>query len=1009
MHPYAPPKRTMTAMKRTFLLLLLFTAASAARTPERLSTGRPSPSYWQQHVDYTVEAELHPERRTLTGRADILYHNNSPDTLRTLVWHLYQNVFRKDSSPRKNDDASARAYGVTEGITVSDVTVNGAAVRTEVDETVMETPLESPILPGTAARVTVRWSYDIPKNADLRTGSDGDDFGLCQWYPQIAVYDDVRGWDRSQYLGIAEFYTEYGNWNASLTLPAEYIVAATGVLASPETVLTPEQHRRYAAVSDDSVIAVIAVDETGAARDTLKGRTRTWTFTADTVRDFAWAASPDFVWDATRTGDGTMIHAFYKPEDRRASLPPLIDDAENWDRGALLAKRTIEFFSRRFGPYAYPQATVVSGPVRGMEYPMMVFIEDGDAVTNGLAITIVHELGHQWYPMMVGSDETSHPFMDEGFTTYITSAMLQEEYGDASVFNRDFAARYAWTGFPEHGDRLFQQRFYLQEARDRRGASLLAHPYDIPQNEYGVMAYMKPGSVMVMLEDVLGTETFLAAMREYHRRWRFRHPLPDDFFNTVEDAAQRDLDWFWHQWFQETWRLDIALTGFANEERGGRRSVRLFLENREQAKMPATVRLSFADGSHRDVRFSERVWDRGMTAAVTFDSLPAAVTGAVVDPDMMLTDVDRLNNASSFPVSFDIGVGLMNQLLYPLDSYRVNAAPSVGFNLRDGFELGARIGGSYMAADHRTSLSVHQGTRSGVPDVELSYATPLRVWDPDLTTALRFFRLDGFTGWEWKIEKSFTDRKKLTRSYSRTFVISTGILSLRVNDDRYLADPAEWDRTGVLESGFIGLRYIDTFSGGRFQFRLEDEFGAPTGDFRYSKLTMESKLQHPFIAGMTMHWRLFAGTSAGAVPRQTAYTLSGPSPVERFDRWMFRTPVFGASGRRRLSMPGGGNMFLDADAAAKDVAAVNVALSRGPFLLFADAGIARDSSGARYRRPAFDAGFGLQFSLPGIDIGGLGTEGIGLGLFFPVWVKDPARPADDAFDLRWRVVTGVRL
>lgn len=192
-------------------------------------------------------------------------------------------------------------------------------------------------------------------------------------------------------------------------------------------------------------------------------------------------------------------------------------------------------------------------------------------------------------------------------------------------------------------------------------------------------------------------------------------------------------------------------------------------------------------------------------------------------------------------------------------------------------------------------------------------------------------------------------------------------------------------------------------------FRLEDEFGAPTGDFRYSKLTMESTLNHRFILGLRMHWRLFAGASAGTVPRQTAYTLSGATPVERFDRWLFRTPVFGASGRKRLSAPGGGNMFIEGTAPAQDVAAVNVALASGPFMLFADAGTARDSAGAAYRRPAFDAGVGLQLSLPSFDIGGFGAEAVGLGLFFPFWVKDPARPADAEFDARWRVVMGVRL
>ncbi|MDP1676288.1 MAG: M1 family metallopeptidase [Bacteroidota bacterium] len=956
-----------------------------------------------------MKAELFPEKNELRGTGTIVYYNNSPDTLKTLVWHLYQNIFRKDSSPRKNNEELSRIVATTEGITIEDISINGIKPSIKIDETLMETELPSSLLPNTSTTITVTWRYDIPKDPSLRTGRSGNDFGISQWYPQIAVYDDQRGWNRTPYLGISEFYLEYGNWDVEITVPKNFVIASTGTLTNPNDVLTPSQLHRFNSLSRDSTTRIILPDEIKATADSINEEKAVWKFIAENIRDFAFAASANFVWDGTMTNNGVRIYAFYHPNEFRASFPLLMSDASNWDEGAQMAKHVIEHNSKHFGSYVYPQATVVSGPVDGMEYPMMIYASSGDPVTNLLYHVIAHELGHEWYPMMIGSNETNYPFMDEGFNTFVTSKAVEDHNGDNGLIHKDFLKKYSWMNLPESNERLFEQRFYLLFALTNNEATIMSHPYSISYSQFGVMAYQKPAAVLVMLEDVLGAEIFSKAMVEYYNRWLFKHPYPQDFFNTIEDVSERDLDWFWNQWFDQKWKLDIAVADVRNEQSNGINISTIVLENKEQTIMPATLRLTLADGTIRDIRFSENVWNKGRRAEIVIDSLPTSIQNVVIDPDIKLADINRLNNSWCMPpVVFDYGFNLANLLLFPLDAYRINAAPAFGFNLRDGIEIGANISGSYMATDHAISLHTKYGTRSDVPDYELSYSTPIRLWDPQLTTFARLFRLDGFSGWQWIIEKSFEHKKSLMKNYQQTFTITTSILSIRVNDDRYLANPAEWNRTGNLDAGFISLKYLENFSGGKFFARLDDEFGTPTSTFSYSKLTAEAKLDYS-ILGMKMNWRIFGGSSTGNVPVQTAHSLTQSTPLENFDSWFHRTPVVGRSLRDNFINSGGGNLFLQRDTIARNVTTMNIAVSKGPVVLFADGGTLWDSTKTRFKQFFYDAGVGLQLNLGTIRLASFRSGNIGMGVYFPLWIKDPARPNDNEFEYRWRIVFGVRL
>ncbi|MFA4923172.1 MAG: M1 family metallopeptidase, partial [Ignavibacteriaceae bacterium] len=909
-------------MKLTFQFILLLCVItfqiSFSKDGIRLSNGKPASTYWQQQVDYNVEAELIPQKKLLNGKGIITYSNNSPDTLKSLVWHLYQNVFRKDSSPRKNNTQNSRAYGITKGIEIEKILIDGKTVLPQIDETLMETVLPQPLLPNSKIEITVEWNYDIPRNASLRTGSNGNDFGICQWYPQIAVYDDLDGWDRTQYLGIAEFYLDYGNWNVKLTLPANYVVASTGVLQNANEILSVEQLKRFNSLSKDSVTKIILPVESGDTTIAVREKKRTWHFTAENIRDFAWAASPDFVWDGTKTKDDVNIYAFYKAKDYRVSIPMIMSDASNWDEGAKMAKHAIEFYSSRYGKYSYPQATVVTGPVGEMEYPMMIFAADGDPISNELEIVIAHELGHEWYPMMIGSNETNYPFMDEGFTTYITSNCIEDWSGSNGLFHKNFVKKYSWLNLPTNNERQFEQRLYLMEARANIGASILSHPYSIPPAEYGVMAYMKPGSVLVMLEDVLGEKTFNAAMTEYYNRWKYKHPYPQDFFSTIEDVAGYDLDWFWHQWFEEKWKVDIAVDGVENEEVNGKWKSTITLVNKEQAKMPATLQLSLTDGTTRDVRFPVTIWNVSNRADFVVDSLPAKVNNVIVDPKIMLADVNRLNNSWCIPrVEFDYGMNFMNFILYPLDAYRINFAPSFGFNLRDGIELGTSINGSYMASDYNTTFTTRYGTLSNIPDFEFNYSTPVRMFSPNLTTSIGAFRLDGRSGGSWNIQAVFDKYTNLTNYFKHSLIVSTSVYAVAVKDRRYLDNQKEW-QSGNLIFGKSALIYKKNFANGSYSIILTDEYSIPGSDFQYGKITGEMKTVNLLFAGLTLRTRTFSGMSSGNVPAQTAYSLTQSSPLERFDSWFFRTPIMGQKFHNHWIKPGGGNIFLAQDSTAEN-------------------------------------------------------------------------------------------
>lgn len=585
----------------------------------RSASGAPGPRYWQQRADYRIEAVLDTAAEVLSGRVAITYRNNSPDTLRHVWLQLDQNLYRPGSlgSFQNPSDSRWGARDFQGGIDLSDVRVGATLVRPYIWDTMMRLDLPRPLAPASSITLGMQWRFRVPEHGSDRMARQGELYEIAQWFPRMAVYDDVRGWNTHPYLGQGEFYREFGAYQVSITVPAGFIVAATGTLQNPLEVLTAEQRRRLArAARDTAQVAIIGPDEVGtaASRPRTDG-TLTWRFAADSVPDFAWAASPRFRWDS-ESWDGVQCHAYYAP------------DAAAWVTAADMTCFSIREFSGRWMRYPWPQATSVAGPVGGMEYPMFVMVHAGGDERSVFG-TIAHEHGHEWFPMIVHSQERLFPWMDEGFNTFIDS----------------------WANDSRHPgtDSKAYYREQVERFRDQEGGVVpLMLPADrIPRPLLGITAYRKPAYALHLLRDeVLGPEAFDRAFREYTRRWAFRHPMPADFFRTMEDVSGRDLGWFWRGWFYGSEALDLAVESVASAPMSGAQgyTATVRIAARTGVVMPVTLRLRLADGQMRDVRLPESVWYGG--SRYTFSMIvPQRVVRAELDPLDRLPDRDRSNNA----------------------------------------------------------------------------------------------------------------------------------------------------------------------------------------------------------------------------------------------------------------------------------------------------------------------------------------------------------------------------
>jgi hypothetical protein len=546
----------------------------------RTASGAPGHAYWQQRADYTLRVALDEAKRAITGSGQVTYHNNSPDTLHYLWLQLDQNIYQPDSDARMtmtapSREAWARARSDEEGMKFEGLrnilagrdfeggfkigsvrAANGAPLKTAINRTMMRVDLQQPLKPGEKFTFTIDWSYKINEQKVLggRSGYEyfAEDknalFEIAQWFPRMAAYYDVAGWQHKQFLGSGEFTLEFGDYDVQITVPADHIVASTGELQNPNDVLTATQRERLAkARTSKTPVLIVTQSEAEQAEKTVAKGTKTWHFKAKNVRDFAWASSRKFIWDAQgykKDGSNLMAMSFYPKEGN-----PLW---EKYSTAAII--HTIEQYNKYSIDYPYPAAISVNGPVGGMEYPMISFngprpVKDkktGEITYTkrakyGLIGVVIHEVGHNYFPMIINSDERQWTWMDEGLNTFVQS-LAQE------AWEEDYPAG--------RGD----PRFIVDYMRSKNQVPIMTNSESLLQ--FGNNAYAKPAAALnILRETVLGRELFDYAFREYSRRWKFKRPTPADFFRTMEDASGTDLDWFWRGWFYTTDPVDVAIDG----------------------------------------------------------------------------------------------------------------------------------------------------------------------------------------------------------------------------------------------------------------------------------------------------------------------------------------------------------------------------------------------------------------------------------------------------------------
>ncbi|MDG2055069.1 MAG: M1 family metallopeptidase [Phycisphaerales bacterium] len=619
-----PPMRQPAARPTTTIFTELdLPTPNAIRT----MTGHPGPAYWQQQVDYIIDVELEPETNMITGHAQITYVNNSPQQLKYLWIHLEQNLMRQDSLGVRS--GRRRVQDFTEGIVIDSLSQNGEALQYAVHDTLGRVELPTPVK-ANGGRITfdVHWHFEVLDGDTPRFGLEkveqGKVYEIAQWFPAVAVFNDVYGWNTLPYIGGGEFYTDFGDYKVSITAPREYIVVATGVLQNEDEVFTPQQIERLAKARSSSETIMIRSEEEvsdPASRPSGEGDL-TWHFKADDVRTFAWAASDAFIYDACSL-DETFISSAYPKE----ALPL-------WEDSTQMLRTAIVGYNKQWYPYPYPTATNVSGSEGGMEYPMIIFCR-GRSTERGLYGVTTHEIGHNWFPMIVNTDERRHAWMDEGFNTFIN----YYSFGD-------------WFEGKE-GRRGNADSFARKMVRTEM-VPLATYPDRSPGRIRGTLFYEKPSVGLVMLrEHILGPDRFDPAFREYIETWAFKSPQPADFYRIMENSSGEDLAWFWRGWFMETSMLDQELVDVSSKQQeDGTISTTITVDNLNELVMPADLKMTFADGTTMIRRIPVQAWylsDRN-TQKVNHKSRLISVE---LDAEKDFPDIDRSNNrwnASHLPV-----------------------------------------------------------------------------------------------------------------------------------------------------------------------------------------------------------------------------------------------------------------------------------------------------------------------------------------------------------------------
>ncbi|MEO8822372.1 MAG: M1 family metallopeptidase [Ginsengibacter sp.] len=603
----------------------------------RSANGAPGSKYWQNRADYTLNATIDTVTNTLTCTETISYTNNSPDALSSLWLQLDQNTYRKDA--RSNFYSNRGGNGHTEGYQFESVTIEykGKIIKANyiINDTRMQIRLANALLSTEKINIHINYHYSIPGRFggrnDFFPTKNGKIYEIAQWYPRMCVYDDLIGWSTLPFLGSGEFYCEYGNFDYTVTVPAGMIVAGSGELQNEKEVLTANQIERLnAARKSDRTIMIRSEEEVNSdSGKKLNRKPVSWHFKMNNTRDVAFGASAAYMWDAARVNlpDGKECLAM--------SVYPVESAGQDaWGRATEYLKKSIEYFSEKWFVYPYPVAVNEAGMAGGMEYPGIVFDGINDKAGELYWVT-AHEIGHNWFPMIVGSDERRHAFMDEGFNTFIDVYAADE-------FNKgEYAPKRDGEYAPGKGNPADEIIPWL---KDSNAPTIMTRADLFPEKYRHPIEYFKSAFGLVLLREViLGHDRFDYAFKKYIERWAYKHPSPDDFFRTMNNEAGEDLSWFWKEWFYNNWQLDMAVQSVSYSKEDAKTSADITIVNLQRMAMPCTVEIVLKDGSKQNVELPVETWMQSDTHTLHLQ-IPGEIQSVTIDPQNLLPDSDRKNN-----------------------------------------------------------------------------------------------------------------------------------------------------------------------------------------------------------------------------------------------------------------------------------------------------------------------------------------------------------------------------
>ena len=622
---------------------------SPAFYPERgnerhSANGDPGPKYWQNRVNYKLKANIDTNSKILSGTEEIDYINNSPDALQFLWLQLDQNTYKKTARSNFQTNNPPAAGDHTEGYQIESIYIGSGKSTQKADFIISDTRMQIRLPKamagnGTHLKLYIKYQYIIPAvfggRTDYNQTKNGKIYEIAQWFPRMCVYDDSEGWDTLPFMGAGEFYLEYGDIDYEVTVPWDMIVAGSGELLNPTQVLTPTQISRLAAArNSDKTIMIRDVNEVNSpsTRPTHSG-TLTWHFKMNNTRDVAFGASKAYVWDAARInlpgGKKSLAMSVYPVESAG-------NDA--WGRATEYLKKSTEYFSEKWFVYPYPVAVNEAGTAGGMEYPGIVF----DGITDKgkeLYLVTAHEIGHNWFPMIVGSNERRYAFMDEGFNTFI------DIYAHDAFNNGEFGKKRDSEYAPGGGNPADE---IIPTILDPDVPAIITAADAVPEKYRHPIEYFKPAFGLVLLrEQILGNDRFDYAFRNYVHKWAFKHPQPDDFFRSMDNGAGEDLSWFWKGWFYNNLALDLELVGAEYEKNDPKQGLKVTVMNLEAMAMPFTVEVTMKDGGKQRLQVPVEAWLQNKIIIFTVPTTQE-VSRVVIDPDNALPDINRGNNGFVF-------------------------------------------------------------------------------------------------------------------------------------------------------------------------------------------------------------------------------------------------------------------------------------------------------------------------------------------------------------------------